>query len=204
MKINKFLYAVLLLLPGCSFFNAQPDLSHSYIIHSAKRYDIKHLKTDTSISVEISRFPEYLMRPDIATKKTDNELNFHSLQRWILPLNELLQLAIKDSLLAKFDNISVKCFPQTFCHNCDIHLKLYVDEFIFNDSNKSIFLKGFIELLNKKYEVINKQRFSFDHMLTIDNILAEDIVKEHANVVDNLNENILNMVEYTIDNMSND
>ena len=202
MKTNNFFYALLLLLLGCSIFKPQQDLSHSFVLHSDKKYDVKHLKSDTSISIDIARFPEYLLRPEIVTKQSDSELKFYRLGRWILPLNELLQESIKCSLIAKFDNISVKLFPQVFCRDCKFHLKLYIDEFIVNEFDKRIELNGSLEILDNKYSVINRQRFSCWQEIKSENITIEQIVSAHNDIVDDLSVQILDILEHTITNVA--
>jgi uncharacterized lipoprotein YmbA len=179
-------------------FKPKPDLTHSFVIHNNKNYDVKHLKSDAIISINIAQFPEYLLRPEIVTKKNDSELKFYQLGRWILPLNELLQESIKDSLLAKFDNISVKLFPQVSCRDCNFHLKLYIDEFIVNEYEKNITLNGSLEVLDNKYFAINRQRFACEQEIKSENITIEQIVSAHNIIVESLSAQLLDIIEYTI------
>lgn len=130
-----FVLAVSIFLAGCAGLSPRPDRSRFYTlapIAGAASESARVANPDRagfSLGLGPIEFPGYLDRPQVATRRAANRLDFSENDRWAEPLAESFTSVLAENLstLLKTDRISI--YPWGGSARPDYQIKLNVSRF---------------------------------------------------------------------------
>jgi uncharacterized lipoprotein YmbA len=121
-----FLAAVTLLLAGC----ASSPSARFYTLTPLKQEDAKpsSSETATSVSVRIApvEIPDYLDRPQIATRGGSNELRLAEFDRWAGSLSENIAAVLAENLSTLLGSDRVSVYPRMGAEKADYSVVMRV------------------------------------------------------------------------------
>lgn len=121
-----FLAAVTLLLAGC----ASSPSARFYTLTPLRQKDAKpsSLETASSVSVRIApvEIPDYLDRPQIATRGGSNELRLAEFDRWAGSLSENIAAVLAENLSTLLGSDRVSVYPRMGAEKADYSVVMRV------------------------------------------------------------------------------
>jgi len=126
----RYLFIVLLLIcSSCIQIGSDPKPLHYYLLEAQIEQPQIYSNKKLNISIELTKFPEYLDRLQIVTNDQKNSVILNENQRWANPLSDnILQVLRENLALALPDSIVTVC-PWENAKTPATKLKLSVDKF---------------------------------------------------------------------------
>lgn len=112
--VTAFIFFLLLLLEGCISVPRSPS-PHFYTLQPIKEIDTAlagaNSLSDAVVGIGPVMLPEYLNRPQIVTKSSDNTIEFAQFDRWAESLNEEIARVIAKNFSILLPGTGVEIFP---------------------------------------------------------------------------------------------
>ena len=120
---------LLLVCSACIQIGSDPQPTHYYLLESIAN-DTESISSKTlAINIELTKFPEYLDKQQIATSNEINVIKFSEYHRWADPLQENLIFTIRENITLQLPNANIAVSPWDSAGNDAIKLKLLVNKF---------------------------------------------------------------------------
>ncbi len=125
-------YLTLLLLlfcTSCIQLGSEPQTMHYYLLESMPSTTAIHSSKTLNIDIEISKFPDYLDKQQIATSNQKNNISFSETNRWAEPLQDNLIFSIRENLALMLPNANIAVSPWEKSADDAFKLTLLVNRF---------------------------------------------------------------------------
>ncbi len=183
------IFIVLILLDGCA--GSKP--ANFYMLRSIQNQgpEAGAVVTEQGLSIGVGplKIPEYLDRPQMATRTTQNGLQFAEFDKWAEPLEKNLTRVLADNLatLLPSDRVSAYPWPDSIPVEYQvtvevIHLEKMTDAKVILDASWNILGNGADKLLVMKRSklTVPVQSTGFEAIASAQSRAVEDLSREIA------------------------
>ena len=146
----------LLLQPGCG--KSKP--SRFYVLSPLPPGDASSLQ-ELSIGVGPLEFPDYLLRPQIATQSNANQLDYAEYDRWAEPLNENFARVLAGNLSQLIPTDKVHIYPWLEILRVQLQLLIEVTKFGQTEDGRIVLTVSWSVLDKAKREDLLQRRSTF-------------------------------------------
>lgn len=133
-RIAVLVFAIL--LGGCSFLAPQKEESRFFVLTPARSTaatPVVGAPRDLSIGLGPVTFPDYLKRPEVVTRLSQNQVELSEVNRWAEPLDSNFQQVLGQDLSQQLQTQRLVMFPWYTNRKIDYQVEVQVDRFD-NDS----------------------------------------------------------------------
>ena len=120
---------LLLLCSACIQIGSDPQPTHYYLLESIASDTDSISRNKFNIDIELTKFPEYLDKQQIATSNTINVIEFSENHRWAEPLQENLIFTIRENITLRLPNANIAVRPWETTGKDAFKIKLLVNKF---------------------------------------------------------------------------
>jgi hypothetical protein len=139
--IAAILLLCLLFLCGCA-----SKSSNYYVLHSlqseASGVKMARAESDLTIGVGPIKIPEYLDRPQMATRSTPDNLQFAEFDKWAEPLEKNLARVLADNLSILLSTDRVVVFPWAGSMHVSYQVTMDVSQLEYTPAGKALLVAG--------------------------------------------------------------
>ena len=130
---------------GCSPLGPQKDLTQFYVLTSlAEEEPPQGMRPAGELSFGVGPvdFAEYLDRPQIVTRMSENQVEFSDVGRWAGPLRRSLARAVAENLSMLLETTQISNYPWFESQRPDFALRMHVIRFEWNAAGYAELLVG--------------------------------------------------------------
>ncbi len=120
---------LILLCTSCIQIGSDPKPMHYYLLESMPVTTSAHSSKTLNIDIELTKFPEYLDKQQIATSTQTNGIAFSETNRWAEPLQDNLMFSVRENLALLLPNANIAVSPWESSDPAAFKLKLLVNKF---------------------------------------------------------------------------
>jgi len=120
---------LILLCSACIQIGSDPQPTHYYLLESIANDTNSISNNNFNIDIELTKFPEYLDKQQIATSNAINIIEFSENHRWAEPLQENLIFTIRENITLRLPNANIAVRPWDTAGKDAIKIKLLVNKF---------------------------------------------------------------------------
>ena len=139
--IAAILLLALLLFCGCA--SKSPNY---YILHSlqSEAPDVKTTRAESDLTIGVGpvKIPEYLDRPEMATRSTPYSLQFAEFDKWAEPLEKSLARVLAENLSILFSTDRVVVFPWAGSVHVLYQVTVDVEQMEYTPDGKALLVAG--------------------------------------------------------------
>jgi len=120
---------------GCSPLGPQKDLTEFYVLTSAAEEELQHgvrPARELSFGVGPVEFAEYLDRPQLVTRISENQVQFSDVGRWAGPLRHGFSRVLAENLAVLMESSKVFAYPWFESESPDLSVEVHVARFEWN------------------------------------------------------------------------
>jgi len=128
---------------GCSPLGPQKDLTEFYVLTSAAEEELQHgvrPARELSFGVGPVEFAEYLDRPQLVTRISENQVQFSDVGRWAGPLRHGFSRVLSENLAVLLETSNLFAYPWFDSQRPELSVEVHVVRFEWNAA-------GYAELL---------------------------------------------------------
>ncbi len=123
------LIGLLLVCSACIQIGSDPQPLNYYLLESPENQPHVYSGKALNISIELTKFPEYLDRLQIVTDNQKNTVNINETERWAAPLRDNILQVVRTNLAQSFPEGIVVVHPWDSVVEPVTKLKMKVDHF---------------------------------------------------------------------------
>ena len=120
---------LILICSACIQIGSDPQPMHYYLLESNTNDAESISSNKLNIDIELTKFPEYLEKQQIATSNETNVIEFSENHRWAESLQDNLIFTIRENITLQLPNANIAVSPWDTTGNGAIKLKLLINKF---------------------------------------------------------------------------
>ena len=120
---------LLLFCSACIQIGTPPQPVRYFLLEETSGDVATYPEFTSTVSVEVAEFPEYLLRPQVVSRRSENRVHFSDAQRWAMPLDDNISAVVRQNLIRMLPGARVTISPWQIQQPAAYRVELLITRF---------------------------------------------------------------------------